>query len=325
MRVWPIALVLSIASCGLQSVRGETRAQPSSQIAPPLRSGATSSLPVPAHFRSVEDAVSGLARIRDYFIAHQDRRGVFATAYLEATKTFQDWIRRRRFESNERMSKYVVAFANAYRQALADYEQGEAAPEAWRLAFDVSRSGTSTVSEDLLLGINAHINHDLVFAILSAGLDVRSEACHRDHLRANEALREATPRVRQQIVAIYQPPGAWMSRLFASRIDERTASSFVHARNNSWAAATAIATAASPRERNSFRRTVRRCAALAAVSIQANKNSPGRSLAVMTAANDLLSPVRSSSRKQMTVVALRRRTAHIADSPRPKNWSVVRE
>ena len=143
MRVWSITLVLSIASCGFQSVRSETCAQPSRQIAPALRSSAISSLPVPEKFRSVEDAVLGLARIRDYFIAHQDHRGVFATAYLEATKTFQDWIRRRRFESNERMEKYVVAFANAYRQALADYEQGEAAPEAWRLAFDVSRSGAS--------------------------------------------------------------------------------------------------------------------------------------------------------------------------------------
>lgn len=298
MRTQSILLAFAIAAGGLQSAGGAVSLEPSATRSPFV---------VPARFRTVDDTLAGLKRIRNELIARQDRRAIFATAYLETTTTFRDWIRQRRFESNERMEKYVVAFANAYRQALEDYERGEAAPEAWRLAFDACRSDRSTVTEHLLLGINAHINHDLTFAILSAGLDVRSESCHRDHLRANEALREATPRVRQQVVAIFRPPGAWMSRVFARRIDEATASSFVHARNNSWAAATAIATAPSRQARNSFRRAVKRCSAVAAARIQANKNSPGRSLELMGAANDSL----SSARPRIAENASHRRAARV--------------
>jgi hypothetical protein len=270
-----------IAAFGHQSVSGQPVVQ--KNVSTKAR------LVVPARFRSVEEAISGLERIRDSFIARHDRRGVFAATYVESTRAFHDSLRQRRYESNKKMARFVVAFANAYRQALADYERGAPTPEAWRTSFDISRSGTSTVSEDLLLGINAHVNYDIAFAILHAGIDVRSEMSHRDHLRANQVLREATPRVRRKIVQVYRPPGAWVSWLFARRIDEATAASFIHARNNAWAAATAIATTRSVERRRLFRRAVERCSARAALGIHANKNSPGRALSIMTAANDWFS------------------------------------
>jgi hypothetical protein len=126
--------------------------------------------------------------------------------------------------------------------------------------------------------------------------------------------------VREKIVAVFRPPGAWMSRVFARRIDEAIAASFFHARNNTWAAATAIATAPSPQAGNSYRRAVKRCSALAAAGIVANKNSPGRSLEIMSAANDSI----SSPQTQIVGTKSPHRAARVV-AARPTLQSIGRE
>src|SRR4051812_7629828 len=41
-------------------------------------------VPVPAPFRSVDDVAAGLEHLKEYFVAHRDRRGVFAITYWES-------------------------------------------------------------------------------------------------------------------------------------------------------------------------------------------------------------------------------------------------
>lgn len=245
------------------------------------RAATDGAVPVPAPFHSVEEVVAELQKLEGWFRSRGDHRAVFVTAYLEISRTLLKWLHDDRFASEELVERYVVAFANEYRLALEEYEARAPLPEAWRLAFAVAESGTDNISEDLLLGINAHINRDLPFAILGSGLDVHCELCLQDHLRINDALREATPRVRRSIVACYGRDLAMISALFGRRIDRGTISAFVEARNHAWAAAQAMDRARSPSARRAAGAEIEARAARSAQGIIADCRSPERGLAVL--------------------------------------------
>jgi Family of unknown function (DUF5995) len=241
------------------------------------------SLIVPPAFESVEDAVNGLAELESAFTDRHDRRGVFVTAYLVITRIIQQWIDRGEFLENDMVAGYAVAFANAYRQALADYQAGErrAVPTAWRQAFDASGTNSVSIIQDLLLGINAHINHDLPHAVLDGGFNVHCDRCYRDHTRINDALRAATPLVRARIAARYQRGLFITNWLWGRRIDHLVANSFERARENSWTLAKALDLAHCPAETARVRRMIDDRAALAGHAILAHRYQPGRCLAAV--------------------------------------------
>jgi hypothetical protein len=98
-------------------------------------------VPVPAPFTRVRDVVEGLTCLEGVFLARGDRRGVFVTAYLTVTQTLDSWLDRGLFLQTGLVADYVVAFANAYRQALASHQDGGHANVAlaWLQSFDACR------------------------------------------------------------------------------------------------------------------------------------------------------------------------------------------
>lgn len=235
-------------------------------------------VPVPAPFRSLSDAASGLSQMERYFISHNDRRGVFAITYRETTTTLQDWLRRDRFSDAAATERLAVVFANAYRDALSRYEAGRPMPEAWRMAFEACDAGDDTLAADLILGINTHINYDLPFAVVQAGLDVQSEDCYRDYTRVNDALADATPRVRRQIVASYARRWKMMNCLFGKKLDGKTAQSFAQARERSWIVGRSMRLAHSAPDLANVRSGIDDRATSAARLIESGKDSPVRCL-----------------------------------------------
>lgn len=233
-------------------------------------------------FRSVDEVVDGLKRLKSGYVARGDRRGAFATIYVVTTTTLHDWIRQDRFASRDLFGDYLVTFANAYRAALAASESSGPLPGAWRVALDAQ--SPSTLLEDLMLGINAHVNHDLPFAIVDAGLDTRCPLCRRDHEIFNEALRKALPRARREIASIYRPYLTGLNRLFGGLLDRRIARSVVRARDQAWAAAQALQEARSPEEKARVGAEIARRAAEAGRLIQTSRHSLGRCLAILGSA-----------------------------------------
>jgi hypothetical protein len=247
-------------------------------------------IPVPPAFERVTDVVAGLADLEAAFLASGDRRGVFVTAYRVITRTIQDWIGRRLFLENESVGRYVVAFANGYRQALARYEAGDrsAVPEAWRQSFDASGTGTASVTQDLMLGINAHINHDLPYAVLGAGLDVNCPRCHHDHTLINEALRSATPCVRRRIAGFYRRGLHVINWVCGRAIDGQAARCFQRARRNSWSLAHALAAARGAAERARVETVISDRAALAGRVILSHARRPAKCLAILHEVEDFI-------------------------------------
>ena len=103
-----------------------------------------------------------------------DHRATFPAVYLATTAKSEKVLAAIRDPSNPEHNKYknldpklieniVLEFGKMYFDAFDNYEKGNkaAVPQAWRTTFDQAKTETTSVMEDMLLGINAHIGNDL--------------------------------------------------------------------------------------------------------------------------------------------------------------------
>jgi hypothetical protein len=202
-------------------------------------------LAVPPPFRSVNDVVVGLASIDRQFRAVRDLRGLFVMAYVATTDTIGQWIDRGVFQDNAAMGRYVVAFANAYRRALEGCVAGERSrvPVAWQQSFDACDARSPGVFRCLMLGINAHMNRDLPYAVIEAGIDVDCTGCYQDHVQIDDALRLNMPLVRRRIADAYGAELPLSQRWFGHFVAAEINRNFRRARRNSWEFAQRLARA----------------------------------------------------------------------------------
>ena len=231
-----------------------------------------------APFQTVADVVQGIGQLESALRARRDRRAVFATAYLAISLEIQARLSSGFFLDNDWVARYMVAFADLYRGAWVCYTGGlrQSVPKAWRLSFDTSAAGRGLVTQDLLLGLNAHINYDLPLALLSVSIDPDREARHADHTAVNLALREATDPLQLRIAQYYAP----LLRLLdaaARRLDEDVSNfSMEKARQASWLAAVSLANARDEAERLALRAGLDdRAAVLAHLVLKPNLAFPG--------------------------------------------------
>jgi hypothetical protein len=120
-----------------------------------------------------------------------DHRAVFTTTYLELTKTARDALIAD--PSQAKWPRYFfredALFANVYFRTVRAYERGEEVPEAWRIAFDTAASDDTMAVQDMLLGINAHVQNDMPFVLAQLGLRTRKGTSRKpDHDHFNSVL-----------------------------------------------------------------------------------------------------------------------------------------
>jgi hypothetical protein len=137
-----------------------------------------------------------------------DHRGVFATTYLELTRTFRATVRRDRrfFQYPRYLFTEDALFADVYFNTLSAYRRGRPVPPAWRIALETARSGQVNAGQDMLLGINAHVQNDMPFVIAALGLRTRDGKSRKpDHDRVNVILDRAYENVVEAIARRYDP------------------------------------------------------------------------------------------------------------------------
>lgn len=124
-----------------------------------------------------------LAELLAAFEARDDRRAVFLAIYARMTAAVGRRIRRDEFADPAWVDDYLVAFANRYRLAVWQYEQGRhtSLADPWQIAFDDAVGGESLVLQDAMLGVNAHINYDLSLALHDVGVGPDRERRYADH------------------------------------------------------------------------------------------------------------------------------------------------
>jgi hypothetical protein len=189
-----------------------------------------------------EDAERRLALLERRLVRAGDRRAVFLTVYGAVTAQVRRELAGERFRDPPWVANYLTAFANRYRTALLAYERGDRdrVPGAWRLAFDASLGGETLVTQDAILGINAHVVHDLALALRDVGIDPRP-ARRADHDAVNAVLASLVD-VEQELLAERYAPGLADLDAAGGRLDERVAYlTLAEGRDWAWQCAVALA------------------------------------------------------------------------------------
>jgi hypothetical protein len=170
---------------------------PWSELLPPLPGPGQERPTGVAHCRTpglhcVSNALERLRAARDAFGC--DHRGVFATTYMTLTRTFRRMLIEDPNLVRDRDYLFVedALFANFYFRVLRAWDAGEPVPEAWRIALETAESGSVFGAQDMLLGINAHVQNDMPFVLAALGLTTRrGESRKPDHDATNAVLTRA--------------------------------------------------------------------------------------------------------------------------------------
>lgn len=171
---------------------------------------------------SVEETCQNLTTLLEVFESRDDRRAVFLSIYARVTKEVAEGITRGDFENPNWVADYLVAFADLYREAVYDYEAGhyEHLAEPWKIAFETAEQADVLGVQDALLGINAHINYDLPFALNEVGIHANRQIKYIDHRAVTDVLRQLVDETQRSLAEEYAPSIATVDDALG-RLDER--------------------------------------------------------------------------------------------------------
>jgi uncharacterized protein DUF5995 len=152
-----------------------------------------------------------LYRIR--YEAMHDSRAVFTYAYVNITRFLASGLATSQFQNPDWVVGLARAFADEYFQALDAADQNRPVPEAWQKVFTTIRTRTS-VLEDLIFAMTAHIVHDLPVALIHVGMADQNSVSHiRDFHRMNDVLGDNVQRIEDIVLRRYAPMLRWIDHL----------------------------------------------------------------------------------------------------------------
>jgi hypothetical protein len=177
-----------------------------------------------------------------------DQRSVFLGCYLLMTQNMLAAIRDDEFIDSVWVEQLLHHFANFYFIALDAYDLGgQDVPKVWKQTFDAVGREDIRVLQSLLLGVNAHINFDLTFALVDMleGEWENLSPAHRqdrfaDHCLVNKVIYRTIDVVQDQIIEPRDPGMRILDELLGP-VDEWAVSSLIRAwRDQVWRDAVAL-------------------------------------------------------------------------------------
>jgi hypothetical protein len=158
--------------------------------------------------------------------ANQDNRTIFLYCYSMMTSNMLVAIEEQRFHDNEWVERLLHRFADYYFDALTCYECGDETPAVWQEVHRVSLTKRLHVIQHLLLGVNAHINYDLVLTLYdmlapeweSLSPEMRQHR-YEDHCLVNTIIGDTIDKVQDEVVEKYSPAMNVVDQLMG-RLDE---------------------------------------------------------------------------------------------------------
>jgi len=157
--------------------------------------------------------------------AASDHRAIFLTCYAMMTDNMLKTVSAGGFEDGPWVTALTHCFADYYFDALALYEQN-GKPPVWTYTFETACSQQAHVLQNLLLGVNAHICYDLIFALADSIQEEwhqLSEADRsgrqRDYFHVNEVIGATLDAVQDQVVSAHSQAMAIVDIAFG-RLDE---------------------------------------------------------------------------------------------------------
>jgi hypothetical protein len=165
--------------------------------------------PTVARMQALIDQWSGTVKGEHGFPRQpEDHRAIFLHCYLLMTVNMLAAIQRQEFHDPAWVDRLLHIFARFYFTALDAFDQDPAdASPVWELAFEATRHPGTLALQHLLLGVNAHINYDLIMALVEilepewAGLteDQRAQR-YADHCQVNHVISRTVDLVEKEVI-----------------------------------------------------------------------------------------------------------------------------
>jgi len=156
-----------------------------------------------------------------------DRRRFFLTCYRMMTANMLAAIERKEFDDPAWVDYLLNHFAGYYFTALEAYERDPGSTcRVWQLAHNLARSPGALALQLLLVGVNAHINYDLVLTLADMlkpeweSLSAEQRASrYADFCRVNDVIAQTIDAVQDQVLEPAMPVMNWIDVLFGP-VDE---------------------------------------------------------------------------------------------------------
>ena len=145
--------------------------------------------------QSIDDVLRILDGIITACKAQSDPLGYFPALYRQVTLKVKQGIAEGFFANGPRMERFDALFANRYFAAYEAFRAGGQPSQSWQGAFEATRSGRLIILQDLLVGINAHINLDLGVVAGETFPGAQLQGFHGDFDRINDILSGLLPAV----------------------------------------------------------------------------------------------------------------------------------
>lgn len=172
--------------------------------------------------------------------AKTDPLGYFPALYRQVTLQVKQGIAQGFFDNGPRLDTFDADFANRYFAAYAGYLAGTPISKCWQVAFDAMRSGKMVILQDLVVGINAHINLDLGVVTGESFQGPALQAFHGDFNKINQILAALIPPV-EQVIGRFSPLIGLLERIGGKDAMGALNFSLDAARDDAWLHAELIA------------------------------------------------------------------------------------
>lgn len=151
----------------------------------------TTPLPPITNITNIDQVVDAIEGIVQWSTANASRLGYFAALYKRITIAIRTAIAEQKFEDGPRMERFDVTFASRYFAALnGHFHPGQfpAPTHSWVVAFTGALLPDPIIVQQMLAGVNAHIDLDLGIAVEQVAPGAKLPSIHADFDTVNKVL-----------------------------------------------------------------------------------------------------------------------------------------
>ena len=155
-----------------------------------------------------------LAERAKIYEGQQDSRAIFTHTYALITRTLASEIDEMGFAEKEWVTSLAEAFAHLYFVALNAHDHDQEVSKVWAEVFRVLKLERTSVLEDLVFAMTAHIVNDLPLALVEVGLSNSQQVSHiYDFHRMNDILGNNIKAIEDDVLNRYEPWFHWVDFL----------------------------------------------------------------------------------------------------------------
>jgi hypothetical protein len=172
--------------------------------------------------------------------AGNDRLGFFAALYRQVTLEVRKGIQQGFFDDGPRMDRLDATFASRYFTAYDAWKSNVALTRSWKVAFTAMEDPAEIILQDLLMGINAHINLDLGIAAAQTCPGEGIQELQGDFFKINQILANLIQPV-ETVIGRFSPLIGLLEKVGGKDAAEVLHFSITAARDDAWRHAVILA------------------------------------------------------------------------------------